>query len=96
MSETLKRAHLAAVVSGRVQGVGFRFFVRQHARSLGLSGWVVNRADGTVALEAEGQKEALEELAFSLRQGPADSVVQDVQVSWSPDQGWENEFEVRR
>lgn len=96
MSEAQKRAHLAAVVSGRVQGVGYRFFVRRRAQRLGRSGWVLNRLDGTVALEAEGQRDALEELALSLQQGPDDAVVQDVQIAWSQEQGWVHEFEVRR
>ena len=90
------RAHLAAVVSGRVQGVGFRYFVHQQARKLGLSGWVINQPDGTVALEADGHKEALEKLAESLQQGPADAVVEDVQISWGSDLGWSHGFEVRR
>ena len=96
MNGAQDKAHLAAVVSGHVQGVGFRFFVRQQARKLGLSGWVLNQPDGTVALEAEGQKEALEKLADSLQQGPVGAVVENVHVNWSPEQGWSHEFEVRR
>jgi hypothetical protein len=45
---------LHAVVHGRVQGVGFRYFVMREARALGLSGWVRNQADGSVEVEAEG------------------------------------------
>src|SRR3990170_1118147 len=89
-------AHLAAIVSGDVQGVGFRAFVRQQARTLRLSGWVRNLRDGNVALEAEGPREALETLAQHLHQGPHGSVVAQVRLVWSPEQGWDDGFEVIR
>lgn len=58
------------VVSGRVQGVGFRWFVRETGESLGLSGWVRNRPDGAVEAEAEGRSAALAQFAQRLRAGP--------------------------
>src|SRR5687767_612845 len=53
MSAELRRLH--AVVSGRVQGVGYRATAQDEARALGLGGWVRNRADGTVEVDAEGE-----------------------------------------
>lgn len=57
-------------VRGRVQGVGFRGFTRREARALGLAGWVRNRPDGTVEVQAEGQASALALLATRLGEGP--------------------------
>lgn len=57
-------------VHGRVQGVGFRAFVRDAAHSLGLSGWVENAWDGTVAGRAEGPPEALSRFRERLAEGP--------------------------
>lgn len=57
-------------VAGRVQGVGFRWYVREEGRRLGLAGWVRNRPDGSVELAARGDAAALEQLARSVRAGP--------------------------
>ena len=61
---------LHALVRGRVQGVGFRWFVRERARELGVSGWVRNRSDGSVEVEAEGDVASLDELRRTLAKGP--------------------------
>jgi acylphosphatase len=58
------------LVRGRVQGVGFRWFVRVQARRLQLSGWVENRPDGTVEVAAAGEQEKLDELKRQLTRGP--------------------------
>ena len=50
---------LHAIVSGRVQGVGFRYWVKEEAEALGLKGWVRNLRDGSVEVEAEGEEDAL-------------------------------------
>jgi acylphosphatase len=62
---------LHALVRGRVQGVGFRWFVRERARQLGIRGWVRNRVDGCVEVEAAGDPQSLEELRRWLAQGPS-------------------------
>jgi acylphosphatase len=69
---------LHVVVRGRVQGVGFRWFVRERGRALGLSGWVRNLADGSVEVAASGEGRALERLRMSLGQGPPGAVVSTV------------------
>lgn len=69
-----------ARISGRVQGVGFRFFVLGAARRLGIAGNVRNLPDGAVQVEAAGTAEQLAELLEALRQGPPLSRVDDVAV----------------
>ncbi len=84
------QTRLQAFVSGRVQGVGYRYFVYDHARVLGLTGWVRNLQDGRVEVVAEGSTEALEALLSELQRGPGGSRVKDVQTVWSTASG---EFE---
>ena len=77
----MHRLHL--LIRGRVQGVGFRYFVVQRARSLALSGWVRNRADGTVEVRAEGERPALEALHQAVKQGPPAARIAEVVEDWS-------------
>lgn len=86
---------LHAVVEGDVQGVGFRYFVVENARSLGLTGWVRNRYDGSVEVLAEGGRPLLEVLVDALRQGPRASRVTDVRSEWLPAGGEFSEFKIR-
>ena len=66
------------VVRGRVQGVGFRFFVEREAHMLGIAGWVRNNPDGTVEVLAMGTREQLMGLRGRLRDGPRAARVDDV------------------
>lgn len=75
---------LQATISGRVHGVGFRYFVLREAMDLGLTGWVANQLDGTVECVAEGPRADLERLLERLRDGPPAAVVEDVRVRWRP------------
>ncbi len=69
------------LVRGRVQGVGFRWFVEREARTLGLTGWVRNNYDGTVEVLATGTREQLSALHSRLRAGPRAARVDEVEVS---------------
>jgi acylphosphatase len=69
---------IRAVVSGKVQGVGFRWFVRQEARRLGVSGWVRNLPDGRVELVAGGPHLQVRRLLEHVRVGPQASQVDSV------------------
>ena len=71
------------IADGRVQGVGFRFFVRQHASSLGLTGWVRNCIDGKVEIHAEGEHATLELFIGHVRQGPTFGHVDDLVIEWT-------------
>jgi acylphosphatase len=65
-------------VSGRVQGVGFRWFVMERARRLGLSGWVKNRGGGNVEIAAAGTTEALAQLESAVSGGPPGAQVEKI------------------
>lgn len=74
--------NLHCIVSGRVQGVWFRGWVQEQAHELGLTGWVRNRRDGTVELEAQGDEERLGELRARLDHGSPMSRVDAVNSEW--------------
>ena len=65
-------------VTGRVQGVGFRWFVRVVGRRLQLAGWVMNMRDGSVEVAADGPQEKLEQLRRQLERGPDGALVEEV------------------
>ena len=67
------------IVRGRVQGVGFRWFVEREAHMLGISGWVRNNADGSVEVLAMGTREQLQSLRSRLQQGPRAARVDNVE-----------------
>ena len=69
---------LHVVVRGRVQGVGFRWFVREVGRQLGVSGWVRNRPDGSVEVSAEGTDALMDRLRAELQRGPDGAHVEAV------------------
>jgi acylphosphatase len=69
------------VISGRVQGVGFRFYMEHKAREHGISGWVRNRRDGTVEAMIQGRADAVEAMIRSAQSGPRGAVVTDVQIT---------------
>lgn len=77
-----------AVVSGRVQGVGFRFFAERAARELGVRGWVRNLPDGSVETVAEGDDNAVSRYLARLEEGPRASRVDTVSVDELAPQGF--------
>lgn len=99
MSEPSSSRHadqrLNAIVFGRVQGVGFRFFVLQQAVAMGLAGWVRNTSEGMVEVVAEGDSASLEELLAALREGPDAAYVRDVKFHYSPATGEFRDFDIR-
>lgn len=72
------------VISGRVQGVGFRFFAERWAHQLGIAGYVKNLWDGTVEVYAIGDSAALEALKVHLQEGPRSACVKGVQETDEP------------
>ncbi len=65
-------------IARRVQGVGFRWFVKEKARSFRITGWVRNRPDGTVEVAGAGDRESLDSFASALRRGPEGARVEQV------------------
>lgn len=86
---------LHAVVRGRVQGVGFRYFVARRAHDLGLTGYARNLADGTVEVYAEGAATALETLARDLERGPGGAGVTRVDTRYGESRGDHTDFHIR-
>lgn len=76
-------AYVQAIVQGRVQGVGFRWFVQREAQKLGVRGQVRNLANGDVEVKAVADHETLQKLVAQLRQGPSFSYVTDVDCDWA-------------
>lgn len=75
------------IVQGRVQGVGYRFFVEGTARQMGIAGWVRNEPNGDVRILAHIPPQFKEAFLAALRQGPPASRVRDVRVRTMPDDG---------
>ena len=86
---------LDATVHGRVQGVGFRYFVIRQAMDLDLTGWVANEPDGSVRCIAEGPRPALEALLAALEEGPTGALVDRVATDWGAASGQFHSFHVR-
>lgn len=72
------------VVTGRVQGVGFRYFAQRKAVEIGVAGWVRNRVGGTVEAQASGSSLQLEAFEAALREGPRLSRVERISISPAP------------
>jgi acylphosphatase len=83
-------------ISGRVQGVGFRWFVREAARAAGLAGWVRNNPDGSVEVAVSGPFDAVTALRETLRQGPPGAHVSRVEELAAPDHALPEPFTVHR
>jgi acylphosphatase len=86
---------LDATVTGRVQGVGFRYFVLREAMALRLDGWVANTPDGSVQCVVEGPRADLEMLLERLREGPSAAIVARISEAWMPATGTLGPFAVR-
>ena len=91
--EKFQRVHI--IVTGRVQGVGFRVYVKRMADSLGLAGWVKNVGYDRVETAAEGRKEILEQFLSMVLDGPRGSHVEEHQETWGVAEGESSPFEVR-
>ncbi len=91
-----ENVRVRAVVSGRVQGVAFRFETQWAAERIGVRGWVRNRPDGTVQALFEGERERVEEMLAWCRRGPALARVTAVDVTWEDYLGDLAEFRILR
>ena len=87
------RAHL--LISGRVQGVAFRYYTQDIAQSLGIKGWVRNCWDGKVEVVAEGEEGQVKELIDWCHQGPRSAIVEKVDIEWEEYKGEFSTFGIR-
>jgi acylphosphatase len=87
------RAHV--IISGRVQGVSFRWFTQRQAQQLGLTGWVRNLWDGRVEAVFEGEAAAVQQAVAWCRHGEPPARVEDVEVRHEPATGEFRSFKVR-
>ena len=76
----MQQAHV--FISGTVQGVGYRYFVRSNAQKFGLKGWVRNVEDGGVEAVFQGDKDKIEEMIALCRKGPMFSEVKQIGFEW--------------
>jgi len=91
-----ENVRVRAVISGRVQGVAFRFEAQWAAKRIGVRGWVRNRPDGTVQALFEGERERVEEMLAWCRRGPALARVTAVDATWEDYGGDLAEFRILR
>lgn len=87
------RAHL--LISGRVQGVAFRYYAQDIAQSLGVKGWIRNCWDGKVEIVVEGEEEEVEKLINWCYRGPGSAIVEKVDIEWEKHRGEFNSFGIR-
>ena len=92
----IRKKTLHAVISGRVQGVGFRFFVQGKANMLDITGWVRNRWDGTVEVMARGEEKNLETFLSLLNKGPGGANITSIEFKWLESSDEYTDFRVRR
>ncbi len=93
MTDELVSAHL--LISGMVQGVGFRWFVMRKANEYNIKGYVRNLYTDEVEVEVEGNKGLIQEFIKDLRIGPRSAQVTDVKIQWKDYQGKYENFDVR-
>lgn len=89
-------SRLTARVQGYVQGVGYRWFARQRAQALGLTGYARNEADSSVQVIAEGERGLLERYLTELHRGPEEAEVSNIEVGWDSATGEFQGFQIRR
>ncbi len=85
---------LYAVFAGTVQGVGFRYFVRNIAKEMGVKGYVRNLPDGTVEVVAEGDEQTLREFLKAIEHGPPLAEVTDIRYQFEDKEGGFTDFEI--
>ncbi|PJM79587.1 acylphosphatase [Bifidobacterium scaligerum] len=91
----MSMVHKRIIVTGLVQGVGFRYFAVMQARKLGVAGWVCNRRDGSVEADVQGSRESVEDFVLAMRQGPRWAEVEQVKITdMAVDNGMPSSFSV--
>jgi acylphosphatase len=95
MDKSIKKIRAHLLISGRVQGVAFRYYTQDIAQSLEIKGWVRNCWDGKVEIVMEGEEDRVKELIDWCYQGPGSAIVEKVDVEWEEYRGEFNSFGIR-
>ena len=83
------------IITGRVQGVGFRYYTYRKANELNLSGWVKNNPNGSVAVFIEGEKGLINDFIVQLKIGPPSASVSDIGINYTKYTAQYKKFEIR-
>lgn len=92
--DVIQKKTVKITVSGRVQGVGFRYYIYNIANNLGLTGYVKNLFNGDVEVFAEGREEFLQELVKKAKEGPSGSYVEKTKIEWLEFKNKYSNFEI--
>lgn len=82
-------------VSGRVQGVAYRYYARNIAEQLGIKGWIKNLINGDVELMVEGSQKTVKQMIEWCKEGPRLAIVENIEVDWLPYSGKFNHFYIK-
>jgi len=91
----MEKVRVRIIVSGRVQGVGYRNNVFKQAKKIGVNGWVRNLGDGRVEAVFEGEKQEVERIINWAKKGPLFANISDFKIEWQEPKGEFNNFEVK-
>jgi acylphosphatase len=95
MDKDIKKVRAHLIISGRVQGVAFRYYALDIAQSLEIKGWVRNCWNGKVEIVMEGEEEEVEQLINWCYRGPGGAIVEKVDIKWEKYRGEFNTFGIR-
>lgn len=95
MNNNSDKACAHVMVSGRVQGVAFRYYARNIAYQLGIKGWIKNLANGDVELVIAGRQESVKKMVEWCKKGPRMAIVENTEVDWLPYSGEYNLFQIK-
>ena len=95
MDKDIKEVRARLLISGRVQGVAFRYYTINMAQSLGINGWVKNCYDGKVEIVMEGEEDKVKELIDWCYRGPGSAIVEKVDIKWEEHKREFNSFSIR-
>lgn len=89
-----KKVCAHVIVSGRVQGVAYRYYAKNIANQLGVTGWVKNLINGDVELIIEGLPDAVEKMILWCKKGPSLARVEDIKIEWLANWGEHSQFRI--
>ena len=95
MDKNIKRVRVHLLISGRVQGVAFRYYAQDIAQSLGIKGWVRNCWDSKVEVVMEGEEEKVKKLIGWCYRGPGSAIVEKIDIEWGKYRGEFKTFGIR-